>query len=93
MDPASSEPDPPRLPRLDSGSFNLSSNSASAKKLENCAEQEKIKAWASKAAVARASDLDPGAIARAEAHLVDPNYPNDEVLDAVARNLILREGF
>jgi len=61
--------------------------------VEHLTEKEKIKTWARKAAAIRGADLDLGAIARVEASLADPDYPDDEVLESVARNLIRREGF
>lgn len=92
MESATNEPDPPRPRTHSPGSFAFSSDSNPAKKTEHLGEQEKIKAWALKAAAARITDLDPGAIARAESHMADPNYPDDETLEIVARNLILRKG-
>ncbi len=52
-------------------------------------EEEKLNLWAQKIAELPSGERDPGAIARAEARLADPNYPNDEILETVALNLIL----
>ena len=52
-------------------------------------EEEKLDLWAQKIAELPSVERDPGAIARAQARLADPNYPNDEILETVALNLIL----
>ena len=93
MESASNAPDPIRMRTHSPGSYLSSSHSPPPEEVEQLTEQEKIKAWARKAAALSQSDLDPGAIARAEARLADPGYPNDEVLETMARNLIAREGF
>ena len=93
MESASNAPDPIRLRTHSPGSYLSSPHSPPPEAVEQLTEQEKIKAWARKAAALSQSDLDLGAIARAEPRLADPSYPDDEVLDAVARNLIAREGF
>ncbi len=92
MQSANNEPDPIRPRTHPPGPYSFSSNSPPVEGVEHLTEKEKIKEWARKAAAITESDLDPGAIARAEARLADPDYPDDEVLETVARNLILREG-
>ena len=52
-------------------------------------EEEKLELWAQKIADLPSGERDPGAIARAQARLADPNYPDDEILETVALNLIL----
>ena len=93
IESANNEPDPPRQRSHVEGAFGMLGPSSSHSKSELLSEQEKIKKWALKAAAASASDLDPGLIARAESFLADPHYPGDEVLETMARNLILRERF
>lgn len=92
IESANNEPDPPRLQSHVEGVSGMPLSAGSPHKPEPLSEQEKIKVWALKAA-ASASGLDPGLMARAESFLVDPHYPDDDVLESVARNLILRESF
>ena len=89
---ASNEPDPPRLRAISPEWGAFASKASPSKKMVHFAEDEKIKSWIQKAGTSRDPDLDLGAMARAEARLADPNYPDDEVLEIVTRNVILREG-
>ena len=54
-------------------------------------KEDKLETWVSMLAEGQDAGHDPGLIARAEARLADPDYPNDEILEAVAMNILLRE--
>ena len=53
--------------------------------------EEKLEKWVTMLAEGPDAAHDLGLIARAEARLSDPDYPNDEILEAVAMNILLRE--
>ena len=60
---------------------------------EKASKEDQLKEWARQAKSGPLDDRDPGAIARAEARLADPDYPDDDLLEIVARNILLRERF
>ena len=71
--------------------FSFASQSPPGTEGKNASEKEKIAEWARKIAKLPSGERDVGAIARAEARLADPDYPNDEILETVAFNLILED--
>ena len=72
-------------------SFSFASQFPPGTKGKQASEKEKIDEWARKIAKLPSGERDIGAIARAEARLADPDYPNDEILETVAFNLILED--
>ena len=71
--------------------FAFSGHSPPGTGANDAKEEEKLDLWAQKIAELPSGERDPGAIARAEARLADPNYPDNEILETVALNLILED--
>jgi len=69
--------------------FAFSSHSPPGTGANHITEEKKLDLWTQKIDELPSDERDPGAIARAEARLADPNYPSDEILETVALNLIL----
>ena len=86
MDTADNLPDPLRERALGQ---NFSTDSLPQKG----SQEDQMKEWVRQAKSGPLDDRDPGAIARAEARLADPDYPDDDLLEIVARNILLRERF
>ena len=92
MNSVPNQPDPSRSRIGLTGTMPSSSLSPPELQAQHLAEKEKIIGCTTKLGAATSGDRDPGAIARAESRLADPDYPDDEILETVALNLILREG-
>ena len=89
MEPAENLPD-----RLRDGTHGANCSALSSDSFPTGgAKKDALKEWVRKAKSGPLVDRDPGAIARAESRLADPGYPDDEILEIVARNILLRERF